>query len=37
MLRRMGYLVFVLDAIGEIPRILETIARTHTGKEGGSA
>lgn len=37
MLRRMGYLVFVLDAIGEIPRILETIARTHTGKKGGSA
>ena len=37
MLRRLGYLVFVLDAIGEIPRILETIAHTRNGKEGGSA
>lgn len=37
MLRRLGYQVFVLDAIGEIPRILETIAHTRNGKEGGSA
>jgi uncharacterized protein YaaR (DUF327 family) len=32
MLRRLGYKVFVLDAIEEIPGVLETIAHTPDGK-----
>ena len=34
MLRRLGYKVFVLDAITEIPGVLETIAHTPDGKGG---
>lgn len=34
MLRRLGYKVFVLDAIEEIPGVLETIAHTPDGKGG---
>ena len=37
MLRRLGYKVFVLDAIEAIPRILETIAHTPDGKGGDGA
>nr|DAF01968.1 MAG TPA: Nuclease [Caudoviricetes sp.] len=37
MLRRMGYLVFVLDAITGIPGVLETIAHTPDGKGGDGA
>lgn len=35
MLRRMGYQVFVLDSIKDIPGILETISHPHDGKGGG--
>ena len=34
MLRRLGYQVFVLDAIETIPEVLETIAHTPDGKGG---
>lgn len=37
MLRRLGYQVFVLDAIEEIPGVLETIAHTPDGKGGDGA
>ena len=37
MLRRLGYKVFVLDAIEEIPGVLETIAHTPDGKGGEGA
>lgn len=37
MLRRLGYQVFVLDAIEEIPGVLETIAYTPDGKGGEGA
>lgn len=37
MLRRLGYQVFVLDAITEIPGVLETIAHTPDGKGGEGA
>lgn len=37
MLRRLGYQVFVLDAITEIPGVLEAIAHTPDGKGGGGA
>lgn len=36
MLRRLGYQVFVLDAIEAIPGILEIIAHTPDGKGGGA-
>lgn len=35
MLRRLGYKVFVLDAIEEIPSVLETIAHAPDGKGDG--
>lgn len=35
MLRRLGYQVFVLDAIETIPSVLETIAHTPDGKGDG--
>ncbi|WP_292106515.1 VRR-NUC domain-containing protein [Megasphaera sp.] len=35
MLRRLGYRVFVLDAIEEIPDILEDIAHALEGEGGG--
>lgn len=37
MLRRLGYQVFVLDAIEEIPGVLETIAHIPDGKGGDGA
>lgn len=37
MLRKMGYPVFVLDAVTEIPEVLETIAHTLDGKGGAGA
>ena len=37
MLQRLGYQVFVLDAVEEIPRVLETIAHTPDGKGGEGA
>lgn len=37
MLRRLGYKVFVLDAITEIPGVLETIAHIPDGKGGDGA
>mgnify|MGYP001538918772 CR=1 FL=1 len=36
MLRRLGYQVFVLDAITGIPGVLETIAHAPDGKGGGA-
>lgn len=35
MLRRLGYQVFVLDAIEAIPSVLETIAHASDGEGGG--
>lgn len=37
MLRRLGYQVFVLDAMEDIPAVLNAIARTPDGKGGGGA
>ena len=37
MLRRLGYQVFVLDAMEDIPAVLKAIARTPDGKGGGGA
>ncbi|WP_363308111.1 VRR-NUC domain-containing protein [Veillonella sp.] len=36
MLRKLGYQVFVLDAIETIPSVLKTIAHTSDGKGGGA-
>ncbi|MCI6750786.1 MAG: VRR-NUC domain-containing protein [Megasphaera elsdenii] len=37
MLRRLGYQVFVLDAMEDIPAVLKAIAHTPDGKGGGGA
>ena len=37
MLRRLGYQVFVLDAMEDIPAVLKAIAHTPDGKGGGDA
>lgn len=37
MLRRLGYQIFVLDAMEDIPVILKAIAHTPDGKGGGGA
>lgn len=37
MLRKLGFQVFVLDAIEEIPEVLETIAHAPDGKGGDGA
>ena len=37
MLRRLGCQVFVLDAMEDIPAVLNAIARTPDGKGGGGA
>lgn len=37
MLRRLGYQVFVLDAMEDIPAVLKAIAHTPDRKGGGSA
>ena len=37
MLRRLGYQVFVLDAMEDIPAVLKAIAHMHDGKGGGGA
>lgn len=37
MLRQLGYQVFVLDAMEDIPAVLNAIARTLDGKGGGGA
>ena len=37
MLRRLGYQVFVLDAMEDIPAVLNAIAHTPDGKGGGGA
>ena len=37
MLRKLGYQVFVLDAIEEIPEVLETITHAPDGKGGDGA
>lgn len=36
-LRRLGYRVFVLDAMEDIPAVLNAIAHTPDGKGGGGA
>lgn len=37
MLRRLGYQIFVLDAMEDIPAVLKAIAHTPDGKGGGGA
>ncbi len=37
MLRRLGYQIFVLDALEDIPAVLKAIAHTPDGKGGGGA
>jgi len=37
MLRRLGYQVFVLDAMEDIPAVLKAIAHMPDGKGGGGA
>lgn len=37
MLRRLGYQIFVLDAMEDIPAVLKAIAHTPDGKGGGDA
>lgn len=37
MLRRLGYQVFALDAMEDIPAVLKAIAHTPDGKGGGGA
>lgn len=37
MLRRLGYQIFVLDAMEDIPAVLNAIAHTPDGKGGGGA
>lgn len=37
MLRRLGYQIFALDAMEDIPAVLKAIAHTPDGKGGGGA
>ena len=37
MLRRLGYQIFVLDALEDIPAVLKAIGHTPDGKGGGGA